>query len=197
MRPLLLSLALVLWAAPAAALPGRLLLDLPEASPSLLAGGAPEVRLVPELHQRLAGELRDLARYLGHDDAPFPLDDGGGARASEDQVIAFILGFFPGFGLGHLILGDEDGFLFYLLVDFVTLAAFIVVDVLFPTIWAITVLGWIGLHLLQGLDAYRTAGGGRRRADLGPPVDDRAFALAPGHARGAASTGPPLVELRF
>lgn len=197
MRPLPFALAVLLFAAPAAALPGRLVLELPAAPPSLLDGGAPAVGLVPELHERLARELEDLARYLGHDAAPFPLDDGGGA-ASEERVIGFILGFFPGFGLGHLILDDEDGFLFYLLIDFVTLAAFIVVDVLFPTIWAITVLGWIGLHVLQGIDAYRTAGGGRRRGDLWPPPsDDRAYAFGSGFGRGAEPTGPPLLEVRF
>ena len=197
MRPLPLALAVLLFAAPAAALPGRLVLALPEAPASLLAGGAPEVRLVPELHEELARGLTALARYLGPDRAPFPLDAGGGAPASEERVIAFILGFFPGFGLGHLILDDEDGFLFYLLVDFVTLAAFIIVDVMFTTIWAITVLGWIGLHILQGIDAYRTAGGGRRRGELWPPPDDRAYAMSPGYGRGVEATGPPLLEVRF
>jgi hypothetical protein len=195
MRSLLAALAVFSLAAPAAALPGRLVLEFPEAPPPLLDGGTPEVRLVPELHERLARDLADLTRSLGRDGLPFALDDGGGAGAKEERVIAFILGFFPGFGLGHLIVDDEDGFLFYLLVDFITLAAFIVVDVLFPTIWAITVLGWIGLHILQGIDAYRTAGGGRRRADLGPPVDDRAWAAVPAVRGEAAAVS--LVELRF
>lgn len=195
MRPLPMILAALFFTTPAAALPGRLVLELPEAPVPLLAGGAPEARLVPELHEELARELTELARYLGHDEAPFSLDDGGGSRASEERVIAFILGFFPGFGLGHLITDNEDGFFFYLLVDFVTLAAFIVVDVLFPTIWAITVLGWIGLHILQGLDAYRTAGGGGRRGDLWQPASDRAYAAV--DAPGRMGQAPPLLEVRF
>jgi hypothetical protein len=195
--PLAVSLASLCLALPAAALPGRLVLELPETPPSLLDGDAPAARLIPELHERIARQVRDLALYLGHDELPFALDDGGGA-ASEERVIAFILGFFPGFGLGHLIIDDEDGFLFYLLVDFVVVAAFVVVDVLFPTIWAITVLGWIGLHVLQGIDAYRSAGGGRRRGDLWPPpTDDRALAFAPGLDGGRMAAGPPLFEVRF
>ncbi len=130
---------------------------------------------------------------LGLMGAPLPLDTGGAVDAEVRQALALILGLFVGFGTGHLIARDRDGFILFLIVD----AAIIVVS----SVFRIAVGGWFwGLggvallisHVIQGIDALGKAGGpklveaARKRAvevaDVTggrdtPPVTTRAFAF--------------------
>lgn len=109
------------------------------------------------------------------------------------QVLALVLGLFIGFGTGHLLVRDTDGFLLFLVVD----VAIIVVS----SVFRLAVGGWFwGLggaallvsHVIQGIDALGKAGGPRlveatrqravQVADVSggrdtPPITTRAFAL--------------------
>ncbi|WP_375773654.1 hypothetical protein NR798_23235 [Archangium gephyra] len=88
---------------------------------------------------------------------------GGGAVSGEvRQILALVLGLFIGFGTGHLLVRDTDGFLLFLVVD----VAIIVVSSVLR--WAVG--GWFwGLggaallvsHVIQGIDALAKAGGPR------------------------------------
>lgn len=88
---------------------------------------------------------------------------GGGAVSGEvRQILALVLGLFIGFGTGHLLVRDHDGFILFLIVD----VAIIVVSTVFR--WAVG--GWFwGLggaallvsHVIQGIDALGKAGGPR------------------------------------
>jgi hypothetical protein len=119
---------------------------------------------------------------------------GGGAVSGEvRQILALVLGLFIGFGTGHLLVRDHDGFILFLIVD----VAIIVVSSVFR--WAVG--GWFwGLggaallvsHVIQGIDALGKAGGPRiveltreravQVADVSggrdaPPITTRAFAF--------------------
>lgn len=137
--------------------------------------------------------LTDAMR-LGLMDAPLPLDTGGGVDAEVKQVLALVLGLFIGFGTGHLLVRDQDGFILFLIVD----VAIIVASTLLR--WAVG--GWFwGLggaallvsHVIQGIDALGKAGGprlveaARQRAvevaDVSggrdtPPITTRALAFS-------------------
>jgi hypothetical protein len=130
---------------------------------------------------------------LGLAGTPLPLDTGGAVDAEVRQALALILGLFIGFGTGHLIARDRDGFILFLIVD----AAIIVVS----SVFRIAVGGWFwGLggvallisHVIQGIDALGKAGGPRiveatreravEVADVtggrdAPPTTTRAFAF--------------------
>src|SRR5205814_1341236 len=45
------------------------------------------------------------------------LDHGGGMDRDVRQILALLLGFFPGFGIGHLIAHNRSGFILFLLID--------------------------------------------------------------------------------
>lgn len=101
---------------------------------------------------------------------------GGGARGDDmTPVIAFLLGLFPGFGIGHLFAGDQEGFTFWLVVDLVVLAVFIVVSAVF--LWraaifvnALVWIVWLALHVVQGFDAMESAGGSNPLRNMGKPA---------------------------
>lgn len=182
--------------AASAGLPGGA--SLLEPASSLLPTAARRLRLAPELSVRLQEQARRLAQELAVDELPGTalLDDGGGA-GGDDKIFGFILGFFPGFGLGHLILDDGDGFIFYLIVDFAVAGAYVLLNALLYTsnvAWAIFVIGWIGIHVMQGLDAYRR-GGGRGLSGLPePPPPERFAARPPDRGLPVALPGGALAE---
>ena len=200
--PLLTGLAVALAGSSAAALPGsgprlpvEARLRLLETAPAPAAS----FRLAPELSRRLAEATRDLAHTLDRDALP-GLDEGGGA--SDDQLFGFILGFIPGFGLGHLIQDDGDGFVFYLIVDFAVVGAGVLLTALLgmtSLAWAVLVLGWVGIHLMQGLDAYRRAGGGgRRRAEAwAAPPDERLARRGADHGVLVQAGGGHVLAVAF
>jgi len=130
---------------------------------------------------------------LGLMGAPLPLDTGGAVDAEVRQALALILGLFLGFGTGHLIARDRDGFILFLIVD----AAIIVVSSVFRFavggwFWGLGGVALLISHVIQGIDALGKAGGprlveaARKRAvevaDVSggrdaPPVTTRAFAF--------------------
>ncbi len=146
-----------------ASTPALHLVHFEDAAPSTVPLLAPESAALPfSFHLpalQFQGELPSLP-------LPFPAvpDDGGGAGVSSDvqPLIAILLSLFIGFGLGHLIVKDRDGFILFLVVDVVIIA---VGSVLY---WAtpLAALGYYGggvvlfiSHLLQVLDVYGKAYG--------------------------------------
>lgn len=125
---------------------------------------------------------------------PLPLDTGGGVDAETRQVLALVLGLFIGFGTGHLIARDRDGFILFLIVD----AAIIVVSSVFRFavggwFWGLGGLALLVSHVIQGIDALGKAGGPRiveetrqravevadvSRGRDAPPTTTRAFAFS-------------------
>ncbi|MBS2028880.1 MAG: hypothetical protein JST54_13340 [Deltaproteobacteria bacterium] len=113
---------------------------------------------------RLLNQSLNLNRLLLDSEVSIPLDQGGGAGATADpatrQAICFILGFFPGFGLGHLVAGHRDGFILFLIIDTVFLCAAIVISVFAPwPFYGLLWVAWIVEHVFQGYDAYVASGG--------------------------------------
>jgi hypothetical protein len=100
------------------------------------------------------------ADVLALDSAPLPLDTGGGLRSDTKPLVALLLGLILGFGTGHLIAGDQDGFVLFLIID----VAIIVVGAIFEAALGVGLFWGLGLlvsHIIQGIDAYQTAGGSR------------------------------------
>lgn len=136
--------------------------------------------------------LTDAMRF-GLMDAPLPLDTGGGVDAETRQVLALVLGLIIGFGTGHLVARDRDGFILFLVVDL----AIIVVSSVFRFavggwFWGLGGLALLISHVIQGIDALGKAGGPRlveqtrqravevadvSRGRDAPPVTTRAFAF--------------------
>ncbi len=177
MRRLLVAVPiLALLAAPAVARAQSLRL-------SSLSGerAAPGAHLVPPL------ELGALA-----------VDTGSGAGGGTEPVLALILGIFPGFGLGHYVAGAA--WQSWAIIDVILLVAAIVVTA--ADLGVLEALAWIATvveRVVEGLDAYHRAGGGRlaarassgeRIAAIGPPAP----AVAPSDA---APRPPEVVLARF
>lgn len=105
--------------------------------------------------------ITDDLRFL-RGETPLPLDEGGGVSGETRQILALILGFVPGFGLGHLIARDKDGFILFLIIDVAIYALWGTLGfVLKGPFWGLGGLVWIVVHIIQGLDAYAQAGGPR------------------------------------
>ncbi|MBM7116571.1 hypothetical protein [Archangium primigenium] len=137
--------------------------------------------------------LTDATR-LGLMDAPLPLDTGGGVSSDLRPVLSLALGLILGFGLGHIVAGDTNGFILFLVVDVAIIVASSVLHYALGGIfWGIGGLALLVSHVIQGIDAYQTAGGARiveatrRRAILvadtsngrdAPLVSTRAFGFA-------------------
>jgi hypothetical protein len=129
------------------------------------------------------------------------LDTGAGAGSGTEPVLALILGIFPGFGLGHYVAGAA--WQNWALIDGLLLIAAIVVTA--ADLGVLEALAWIATvveRVVEGLDAYHAAGGGRiaartastreRLAALGPPEPVRDGAREAGPARP-----PEVVLARF
>ncbi len=175
--------AVVLAALFALAAPSGARADLTLRHPVFAEGAgaaAPSAHLVPPL------ELGALA-----------LDTGGGAAGGADPVLALILGIFPGFGLGHYIAGAP--WQNWALIDGLLLVAAIVVTA--ADLGVLVALAWIATvveRVIEGLDAYHRAGGGKIAARASPP--SVAVALGPpapvrDAARDAGPARPPEVVL--
>lgn len=125
------------------------LLDGAELDATYKPSSSSALRLTDDLRFELAG-------------TPAALDVGGGVSSDLRQVLALILGFIPGFGIGHLIAHDRDGFILFLIIDIALYALWGIVG------WAVWggfgyVGGviWLVVHVIQALDAYAEAGGER------------------------------------
>jgi len=104
------------------------------------------------------------------------LDEGGGAGVRSDlaPVLAILLSALVGFGTGHLVAGDQQGFILFLLVDLVILAVDIVLLNLTP-LWGLANIAFLISHIVQVLDVYPKVMGGSRLVER---ARQRSIALA-------------------
>ncbi len=101
-------------------------------SASLLVETAPatpaifEEVLLGDLRIAMANEMTRFANEIlpeeGATDSAGSGDDVGGLA-----LLCGILGFFPGFGIGHLVAGNINGFILFLIVDIVIAGVFFIV----------------------------------------------------------------------
>lgn len=104
--------------------------------------------------------LTDGIRFAGSEIPA--LDQGGGMSSDLRQVLALLLGFIPGFGLGHLIAHDRDGFVLFLVIDVALYVLWGTVGaIVWHPFWGIGGAVWLVVHIIQALDAYAEAGGER------------------------------------
>ncbi|HZA50221.1 MAG TPA: hypothetical protein VE549_05740, partial [Myxococcaceae bacterium] len=97
-------------------------------------------------------------------ETPRALDEGGGLSSDVRQILALLLGFIPGFGIGHLIAQDRDGFILFLIIDIALYALGVTVGWVaggHAYFWGLGGLIWLVVHIIQALDAYAEAGGDR------------------------------------
>lgn len=118
-----------------------------------------ESEFKPELNPilRLADPLKFDLQGI-----PAPLDYGSAVSSDTRAVLALVLGLLVGFGIGHLVARDRGGFILFLVVDIVIIAVSSVFH--FATrgfFWGIGGLALLISHIIQGLDAYASAGGER------------------------------------
>lgn len=148
--------------------------DLPPSTVPLLA---PEAAQLPFTAHLPALNLQGR----GAMSTPLPLslpampDEGGGAGVSNDTlgVLGILLALFIGFGTGHLVVRDRDGFILFLIVDVVILVVASVLSFAVAPGLGWWWLGYNGLgglallvsHLIQVLDVYGKAFGGGRILD--------------------------------
>jgi hypothetical protein len=101
---------------------------------------------------------------------PAPLDHGGGSSgggisSGGRQVLALLLGLLVGFGTGHLVAKNREGFILFLIVDIVIIVASNVLELVVlrggGLLWGIGGLALLISHIIQGLDAYALSGGER------------------------------------
>ncbi len=103
--------------------------------------------------------LTDGLRF-DRSDLPAPLDGGAAISSEGRQILALLIGLVVGFGIGHLIARDRDGFLLFLIVDIALVGVIVILGWLSP-FWYLGALGLFASHIIQGLDAYAEAGGER------------------------------------
>ena len=146
----------------------------PSAVPASLRGTLDDA-LAGEIESAFAENVQGFAHDL-QALTPAPasaLAGGGQGDVPANGALAFILGFIPGFGLGHFLFSnDTAGGTRWLIIDIVFLVVWVVLDaVLFNPfgplyfLWwlgdVILPLAWVVEHVFQGLDAYRAATGRR------------------------------------
>lgn len=147
------------------------------AVPALASEGDPGLRL--SLSGPSAGMERArpaLAETLALD--PDLAGSGAGGRRAE-PVLAMILGFIPGFGLGHFYAGANREATTWLIIDLVLLGGSIV-------IWSVAgspldALIWIVWVVERGFEAYFAfkAAGGSTRAEAPAPAAGGLASLDP------------------
>ncbi|AKJ03640.1 hypothetical protein ATI61_119110 [Archangium gephyra] len=124
------------------------------------------VQLAASFHSDITPDGFTDALHFGRLHEPLRQESGGrggGAINGEvRQVLALVLGLFIGFGTGHLLVRDTDGFLLFLVVD----VAIIVVSSVFRFavggwFWGLGGVALLVSHVIQGIDALGKAGGPR------------------------------------
>ncbi len=85
---------------------------------------------------------------------------GAGGDAQARQTLALVLGFVIGFGVGHLIAGDQGNFALFLILDAIVVGVAVVLNAIFihsGVLYGIAVITLIASRLFQGIDAYSAA----------------------------------------
>lgn len=131
--------------------------DIVERAGLQLADLKLESDVQPSAHPIL--KIGDSLRYANTHSLP-PLDLGGALSSDTRQVLALLLGLFVGFGTGHLVARDRGGFILFLVVDIVIWALWGTFHVATRGFfWGIGGVAVLISHIIQGLDAYASAGG--------------------------------------
>lgn len=126
---------------------------------SLLGGEQLETSFTPSAVAPL--RMLDGLRFDRHG-MPGPLDDGGGVSNDNRQLLSLLLGLLIGFGVGHLIAGSRDGFVLWLIIDIAVIAAVSVLVAFLPNpIGYLASIAFLAERIIQGIDAYQHAGGGK------------------------------------
>jgi hypothetical protein len=121
------------------------------ASASLLGDNTPElpaimdVVLLGDIRLEMANEMMRFANDILPEGRKYDAAGSGDGDAGGLAVICGLLGFFPGFGLGHLVAGNISGFILFLIIDLVMAAVFFV---LFPAAF------WFALWYLPGIIVF-------------------------------------------
>jgi hypothetical protein len=105
----------------------------------------------------LALELPFLAAAAAPGNPP---ELGAGGDAQARQTLALVLGFVVGFGVGHLIAGDQGNFALFLILDAIVVGVAVVLNAAFihsGVLYGIAIITLIASHLFQGIDAYSAA----------------------------------------
>lgn len=165
MLPLLLALS-VSTAMPAdSAAPGepgvRLSTSAASQKVSLLGGVELSATYMPSVSPPL--RLSDGVRFALAG-TPKPLDMGGALESGGRQIVALLLGLVVGFGTGHLVAHDRNGFILFLVIDLAIIVVSSVINFAIAGGGLLYGLGGLALlisHIIQGLDAYGEAGGER------------------------------------
>lgn len=147
-------------------------------SPTALPSADPAVSLTATLADRSAHLVEGFESLAGAATAasqlpvqllpfdlegrPFARDTGAGVDAETRQILALLLGLVVGFGTGHLVARDRDGFILFLIVDL----AIVTVSSVFGGIgvhlfWPLGGVALLISHVIQAIDAYAEAGGAR------------------------------------
>lgn len=148
-------------------------------------------RLSPEASVTPEGGLFALARSVSPSShGPF---DGAAMSQEGRAILALVLGLVVGFGIGHLVAQDTTGFVLFLIIDIVLIAASAILPSVFWPIWWVPSLLLLVSHIYQGIDAYGKASGtplirrsiestirvaGVQNQQLAPPMTPRAFSFS-------------------
>ncbi|MHB1844648.1 MAG: hypothetical protein ACYCWW_07425 [Deltaproteobacteria bacterium] len=151
-----------------------------------------ETAVAGDIHQAMADEALAFTRSLETGDDAL----AGGGAPGPDAVLAAILGFIPGFGLGHLVAGSIGGFLEWLIVDIVlgVVLFWILPLVLFPAvaiIYPLSILILIVERIGEAFSAYHTAEAGGSVTLLSPATS------GPAYVSDAPRMAPNVLSLRF
>lgn len=134
---------------------------------TLLEGLQLDSSLRPSLSPPL--RLTDGIRF-SHTRLP-SLDHGGALDEGSRQTLAMTLGFLVGFGVGHLVARDSNGFALFVIVDVALIMGAILLDVFLHGPFAVLgIATLVASHVVQGIDAFNEAGGA--------PLADRGTAPA-------------------
>jgi hypothetical protein len=133
------------------------------------------------------GGLFALAQAASFNQGAHSPFDGAAMSQEGRSILALILGLVVGLGIGHLVAQDKDGFVLFLIVDIVLIAATVALPYILAPIWWIPNLLLLISHVYQGIDAYGKASGSpliRRSIEntiqvAGLPGDRMAPAMTP------------------
>jgi hypothetical protein len=107
-------------------------------SASLLSEAVPaapqifDVVLMGDIRIAMANEMTQFANAILPEEGR-PVDAAGsGDDVGGLALLCGILGFFPGFGIGHLVAGNISGFILFLVVDLIIAGVFFIV---FPIVY--------------------------------------------------------------
>jgi hypothetical protein len=128
-------------------------------SASLLRESEPDWS--PTLDQALMGDIQlamanEMTRFANEMLPEGRAGSGDGEDIGGFAFLCGLLGFFPGFGIGHLVAGNLSGFILFLVIDIVIAGVFFIVfPVVFFPFWYVVSL--IGILIERVVEAFMAA----------------------------------------